>query len=187
LNGTVNLARAAIQAGVKRFVGIGTCFEYDVSEGYLKTTTPISPSTIYGACKASAFMTVSQMMAHEQKSFSWCRLFYLYGEGENEQRLVPYIRTCLSKGEKVNLTHGDQVRDYMDVSEAGRQIANTALIGLEGPINICSGSPITVAKFAYQIADSYNRPDLILLGAKADNPRDPACVFGEPNRKISEI
>jgi len=187
LKGTVNLARAAVQAGVKRFVGIGTCFEYDVSGGYLKTSTPLAPSTLYGACKASAFMTLSQLMANEQKSFSWCRLFYLYGEGENEGRLVPYIRARLSKGERVNLTHGNQVRDYMDVSEAGRQIADTALSGLEGPINICSGSPITVAKFAYQIADSYKRPDLIILGAKADNPRDPACVFGEPNRKISVI
>ena len=33
LIGSLNLARGAIQAGVKRFVGIGTCFEYDLNNG----------------------------------------------------------------------------------------------------------------------------------------------------------
>ena len=28
--------------------------------------------------------------------FAWCRLFYLYGEGENIQRLVPYLRAKLA-------------------------------------------------------------------------------------------
>ena len=27
--------------------------------------------------------------------FAWCRLFYLYGEGEDPRRLVPYVRAQL--------------------------------------------------------------------------------------------
>lgn len=184
LLGTINLARAAIDAGVKRFVGLGTCFEYDLSKRYLQTSTPLAPSTLYGACKASSFLALSRFMSREEKSFAWCRLFYLYGEGEKNGRLVPYIRAQLAKGEPAELTKGNQVRDYMDVQAAAQQIVKAALMGLEGPINICSGIPITLAKFAYQIADCYDRPDLISLGAKPDNPDDPACIFGEPHPKL---
>ena len=33
LMGSLNLAKGAVKAGVRRFVGIGTCFEYDLSKG----------------------------------------------------------------------------------------------------------------------------------------------------------
>lgn len=180
LSGTLRFARAAIDAGVNRFVGIGTCFEYDLSAGYLRPETPLAPATLYGACKASAFLTLSRLMAREQRSFAWCRLFYLFGEGEDARRLVPYIRQCLEAGETAKLTSGRQIRDYLDVRDAGRLVADAALGDAEGPINICSGIPITVGDLARRIADEYGRRDLLAFGAKADSPADPACVIGKP-------
>jgi nucleoside-diphosphate-sugar epimerase len=180
LTGTLQLAQTAIHAGVARFVGIGTCFEYDLASGYLCIDTPIAPTTLYGACKASAFLSLSQLMSREERSFAWCRLFYLYGEGESERRLVPYIRTRLAAGEPAQLTSGRQIRDYMDVREAGIRIADVALSDAQGPINICSGKPITVADLARRVADEYARQDLLLFGAQADRHDDPPCVVGEP-------
>ena len=37
LIGTLNFAKGAVAAGVRRFVGIGTCFEYDLSSGVTST------------------------------------------------------------------------------------------------------------------------------------------------------
>lgn len=185
LSGTLQLAQAATQAGVSRFVGIGTCFEHDLSAGYLRTDTPLAPTTLYGACKASAFLSLSKLLEREGRSFAWCRLFYLHGEGEDPRRLVPYIRACLTAGKTAELTSGAQIRDYMDVREAGRQIADAALGGPEGPINICSGTPITVADLACRIADEYGGRDLLAFGAKDGSLGDPACVFGEPSKFTS--
>ena len=42
LAGTLRLAQAASQAKVRRFVGIGTCFEYDFSAGLLSIDTPMT-------------------------------------------------------------------------------------------------------------------------------------------------
>ncbi len=42
LIGSLNLAKAAMLAGVKRFVGVGTCFEYDLTAGFLSVDTPIN-------------------------------------------------------------------------------------------------------------------------------------------------
>ncbi|NBE07085.1 NAD-dependent epimerase/dehydratase family protein [Paragemmobacter ruber] len=181
LSGTLRLAQAAVAAGVARFVGVGTCFEYDLDAGYLRTTTPLAPRTLYGAAKASAFLTLSRLMALEGRSFAWCRLFYLHGEGEDARRLVPHIRARLAAGEPAELTSGRQIRDFLDVAEAGRRIAKAALSGVEGPLNICSGVPVSVADLARRIADEYGRRDLLHFGARPDTPGDPPCIIGEPS------
>ncbi len=178
LSGTLTLAKACAQAGVRRFVGIGTCFEYDLNIGYLSVDTPLKPSTPYAASKAASFFALSQYFASSGVEFAWCRLFYLYGEGEDERRLVPYLRKRLSQGEAVELTSGTQVRDFLDVREAGRLIAEIAQGERQGPINVCSGKPITVRQLAEQIADEYGRRDLLRFGARPDNLVDPPCVVG---------
>ena len=47
LEGTLRLAQGAVASGVRRFAGIGTCFEYDPSGGHLGVSTPLLPATPY--------------------------------------------------------------------------------------------------------------------------------------------
>lgn len=178
LRGTLDLAKGAANVGVRRFVGIGTCFEYDLTNGRLSVLTPLLPSTPYAGAKAAAFTALSQWLPSQGIEFAWCRLFYLYGEGEHEERLVPYLRSKLAAGEPAELTSGTQVRDYLDVRDAGLMIAATALSSTQGPVNIHSGIPISVRQLAEQIADEYGRRDLLRFGARPDNPLDPPYVVG---------
>jgi nucleoside-diphosphate-sugar epimerase len=178
LKGSINLAQGALRAGVRRFVGIGTCFEYDLSAGILSTDTPLKPTTLYAGAKTALYFGLKHWLKAHSVEFVWCRLFYLYGEGEDSRRLMPYLRAKLDKSEPALLTSGSQVRDFLDVAEAGRMIAEAALSDQTGPINICSGVPITVRQLAEQIADEYGRRDLLKFGARPDNIIDPPCVIG---------
>lgn len=178
LEGTLQLARGAVAAGVKRFVGVGTCFEYDLSAGMLTTETPLKPTTPYAGSKAAVFLSLGHWLPVQSVQFAWCRLFYLFGEGEDERRLVPYLRSQLAAEKPVDLTSGNQIRDFLDIREAGRQIADVALGDRTGPVNICSGVPITVRQMAERIADEYGRRDLLRFGARPDNIIDPPCVVG---------
>ena len=178
LSGTLALAKACVQTGVRRFVGVGTCFEYDLSSGYLSIDTPLRPTTPYATAKAAAFLSLSQYFAAAGIEFAWCRLFYLYGEGEDERRLGPYLRAKLAAGESADLTSGEQIRDFMDVKDAGRMIAEVAKGRRQGPVNVCSATPVTVRKLAEQIADEYGRRDLLHFNARPDNLVDPPCVVG---------
>lgn len=180
LVGTLQMAKGVAQAGVRRFIGIGTCFEYDLAGGILSVDTPLRPLTAYAGAKAATFMTLSHWFPPQNVEFSWCRLFYLFGEGEDERRLVPYLRTKLAVGEPAELTSGKQIRDFLDVTEAGRMIVDIALKDEQGPVNICSGIPITVRQLAERIADEYGRPDLLKFGARQDNLIDPPYVVGVP-------
>lgn len=178
LTGTLQLAKGVAQAKVRRFIGIGTCFEYDLTGGMLSVDTPLRPLTPYAGAKAAAFLALSQWLPQQGVEFAWCRLFYLHGEGEDARRLVPYLRTKLMAGEPAELTSGSQIRDFLDVREAGRMIVETALCDVHGPVNICSGVPITVRQLAEQIADAYGRRDLLKFGVRPDNLIDPGCVVG---------
>lgn len=178
LIGSLNLAKGSIKAGIKRFVGIGTCFEYDLDYPELNTNAPLKPTTPYGAAKVGLFTSLLKLLHLYSIEFSWCRLFYLYGEGEDERRLIPYINKQLLKGENVELTSGEQIRDFLDVSEAGKMITEIALDNRIGAVNICSGIPITVRQLAEKIADKYGRRDLLKFGARPDNLVDPKRVVG---------
>jgi len=178
LTGTLHLAKGAAQAKVRRFIGIGTCVEYDLTGGMLSVDTPLRPLTPYAGAKAAAFMALSQWLPQQDVEFAWCRLFYLHGEGEDARRLVPYLRAKLMAREPAELTSGNQIRDFLDVREAGQMIAETALGHQQGPVNICSGVPITVRQLAEQIADEYGRRDLLKFGARPDNLTDSPCVVG---------
>lgn len=180
LEGTLDLGRACAAAGVKRLMGVGTCAEYDLTQGVLRPDTPLQPQTLYAACKAAAFLVLGNLLAGSGTRFAWCRLFYLYGEGEDPRRLVPYVRDRLAAGLPAELTSGDQVRDFLDVREAGAMIARVALSDLQGPVNICSGIPVTVRELAERIADEYGRRDLLRFGARPDNLFDPPRVVGVP-------
>ena len=178
LSGTLNLVKGASAGGIKRFIGIGTCFEYDHIDGMLSTNTPIKPLSLYAASKAATYLVISQWLSQKNIEFVWCRLFYLYGEGERAERLVPYIRSKLENNQTAELTSGTQVRDYINVSEAGSMIASMAFNKVLGCANICSGIPITIRELAEQIADEYGKRELLRFGARPDNLVDPPCVVG---------
>lgn len=178
LMGTLTLAKGAAQAKVRRFIGIGTCFEYDLTDGHLSIDTPLKPSTPYAAAKAAAYIALSKWLPTQEIEFVWCRLFYLYGEGEDSRRLVPYLRTMLESGRPAELTSGKQIRDFLDVREAGKMISQAAFSQAQGPVNICSGVPITVRTLAEKVADEYGRRDLLLFGVRRDNLVDPPFIVG---------
>lgn len=178
LEGTIRLGRVCAEVGVRRLIGVGTCFEYDLSHGMVDTNTPLLPASLYAACKVSAYQALQQFCNLHEIEFLWCRLFYIYGEGEDCRRLVPYLRSKLEAGEPAELTSGRQVRDFMNVYEVAHQLVQAVNSKEQGTQNICSGKPISVRELAEQIADEYGRRDLLKFGTRPENLLDPPYVVG---------
>ena len=179
LKGTIDLARAFALAGGRRFVGIGTCAEYATSSELITEDTPLRPSNLYAACKASAFQVLTELSKAQRISFSWCRLFYLYGDGEKDGRLVPYLLDKLCNGLEVELSSGNQVRDWLEVSAAADIIVEWAMSNRQGAFNVCSGIGVSVRDFATRLADEYGRADLLRFGRRPENPFDPPYVVAK--------
>src|ERR1700738_362447 len=58
LANSLNLARGARESGCRHFVGVGTCFEYDISTGPLSETSPTRPQTLYAAAKLALHLVL---------------------------------------------------------------------------------------------------------------------------------
>ena len=180
LIGTINLAKAMIPHSDKKFIGIGTCAEYQPANTPLSIHAPIGPINQYGACKASAQMILSSMFSQTSISFLWCRVFYLFGEGENENRLHSYIHAKMKYNQPVMLSEGNQIRDYLNVKKAASRILSEINNNKSGVINVCSGIPITIREIAEEIADQYQAKHLLKFGERQLKEFDPFCIIGIP-------
>jgi len=176
LNASLNLASHLADVGCKRFVGVGTCFEYDVSYGYLSESSPTKPLSLYAASKVALRTVLEQLSQNMGMEVAWARLFYQYGPLENERRLVPSVISSLLRGEVVKTTKGEQIRDFLHIQDVASAIWAIASSNLSGAVNIGSGQPTTVRDIITKITSILGTSHLVDWGALPYRPNDPMFV-----------
>lgn len=185
---SIELLKTFTDEGGARFVGAGTCAEYDWSYGYLsEARTPLTPRTLYGACKGAFRDIVSAHAAQTGLRAAWGRVFFLYGPGEAPERLVPSIVTSLLRDEPAQCTAGNQIRDLLSVEDVAGAFVALLESDVTGPVNIASGRPVSVAEIARAIGACMGRPELIDLGALPHRPDEPPFIVGDASRLTSEV
>jgi nucleoside-diphosphate-sugar epimerase len=177
---TLGLVRQLIESGCRHFVGAGTCIELDTDAGYLSLSTPPKPRTIYAASKHATQVLAGQLCQGTAMRFAWLRVFYLYGPGEDGRRLVPSVVRSLSCGERVALTAGEQVRDYLHVADVAEAFACVLHGEAVGPINLGGGQPVTVKHLVRTLADLMGRRDLLAFGARPTLADEPPFICADP-------
>lgn len=185
LGSSLELAVEIARLGCKRFIGVGTCFEYDTSFGYLSEHTPTRPQTLYAASKLALQLVLQRLGSVTGMEVAWARLFYQYGPYEDERRLVASVIGSLLRGQEVEVTPGGQVRDFLHVEDVAAAIWAIARSDLVGPVNVGSGRPITVRDIVSKIGEILDRPALIAFGALPYSPSDPMFVCAD-NRRLLE-
>ena len=179
LQATTALAAAALDAGCRRIVGVGTCLELGPSDVPAGEGAATNPDTLYAACKQAARL-VAEQLADGRASFAWARLFHLHGPGEDPARLVPMVAARLRRGEPVELTSGAQVRDYLRVEEMAEALALLVEADVTGTVHVCSGRPVTLRALLEGLAGVLGRPGLLRFGALPYRPGDRMNVSGAP-------
>lgn len=181
---TLSLYRAFVAAGGTRFVGAGSCAEYDWSPAAvavpLDEAAPCRPATLYGTAKDATRRLLAQAAGLEGVSFAWGRVFFLYGPGEKPGRLVSDTIARLARGEFIDTTAGTQRRDFLHVADVAGALAALADCAVAGPVNIASGEDRPLADFLGEIGRQLGQPSLLRFGARPmpiDEPaRLAACV-----------
>jgi nucleoside-diphosphate-sugar epimerase len=185
LSATLSLLQEFERAGGKRFVGAGTCAEYDWNgDLFSESKTPLRPATLYGAAKASAYLTGSAFSQTKNLSFAWGRIFNLFGPEEPPARIVPaLIRSHLS-GNPLNCSQGTQLRDFLPVSAVADAFAHICASDIQGPVNIGSGQGITLIELSEKISAAVGRKADVRFGAFRDS--GPARLVPEIERLARE-
>jgi len=161
LAASLRLARACKAI---RFVGLGTCLEYDLSAGEpcVEGETPLAPDTLYARCKHDLFEALAG-------DFAWARVFFVYGPGDRAGRLVPGMLEQFAHGERAGPKFGGLRRDYIHVDDLARQIIRIARSQAQGAINTGSGEAPTLANIFTAGARAFGRPELAQANDETGN------------------
>jgi UDP-glucuronate decarboxylase len=171
-------------AGCTDFVITGSCAEYATSLSRLREDSPVGPQTLYAASKLALQIVSSQLGAQSALRVTWARIFHLYGPFEYQARLVPAVILKLLSGEEFEATSGEQVRDYLHVSDVAAAIHTLIEHGEAGIVNVCSGKEVTVRRVIETIAEMLGRSDKVRFGAVAARNWDPPYICGDNTRLV---
>lgn len=185
---TVGLVDAAAAAGAGRFVGVGSCFEYDdATSPMVESTTPLTAATRYGRAKTAAWHLSSLAAEQHGMSSAWARPFYVLGPHENPQRVLPYVVRRVLAGEVAETSHGRQVRDFSHVADVGAAIAAIATSAVSGPVNVGLGRGVSLARLFTLAAEAAGDVRLLALGARAPGPAEAAQIVADVTRLRQEV
>lgn len=180
---SLSLARGLADAGCKRLLVAGTCAEYDWRYGFLsETLTPCEPQTLYGAAKHGLRLMLEQFCRVARMEFAWPRFFFLYGPGEQRQRLVPSVILRLLYGQKLPAIRGEQIRDFLHVEDAAAAVIAVAESGLTGSVNIGSGQPVQVRTIVETVAQIVSCSDRIIYGDSSADLAEPPMVVADVHK-----
>ncbi len=174
--------------GGRRIVVAGTCAEYDWRYGYCSEgVTPLAPTTLYGTCKNSLHLMLSEFSQQTGLSAAWGRIFFLFGPHEHPDRLVALVVSSLLRGETAPCTPGTQIRDLLYVEDVASAFVALLDSSVSGPVNIASGTPVALRDLILKIGDLQGRPDLIQLGAVPIRTDDPPLLVADVRRLRDEV
>ena len=185
---SIELVRAFSDFGGSRLVVSGTCAEYDWRYGYCtEGVTPLDPVGLYGVTKDALRRVLEGFSRERSLSWAWGRPFLLYGPGESPERLVPSAIRAMLAGEETRLSHGRQLRDFIHVEDVASALVMLLDSHVEGPVNIASGSPISIKALVCEIATLLGTSHLVRFGAIESAGRDPAVLLADVGRLTREV
>jgi FlaA1/EpsC-like NDP-sugar epimerase len=161
--GTRNLVKAAIAAKVGRFVMIST-------------DKAVNPTSVMGVSKRIAEKYVQACNGHQYTRFITTRFGNVLGSAGS---LIPLLKSQLSQGGPLTITHPEIERFFMTIPEAVQLVLQAACIGKGGDIFVLNmGTPVKITDLAEK---------LILLAGKTPGKDIPINFIGlRPGEKLYE-
>lgn len=151
--GSLRLWELARDIGCTQWIGVGSQAEYGPYGGVLTETLPTNPATAYGMAKLATGLLTCKMSEMSDMRHAWVRLLATYGPGDDPKHLIPSVIMALSAGRTPPLTKGEQIWDYVYVSDAVRALCRIAATHATGIFNLASGETSTVRNIVEILRD----------------------------------
>lgn len=173
-----------IEAGLPSLLVTGTCFEYGMQSGALSEEVKPCPNNPYGYAKDALRQHLEFLKSVKPFHLAWGRLFYMYGEGQPGSSLYSKLKDAVLRGDTVfDMSGGEQLRDYLPVTEVARGIVRLALSGSDiGTVNICAGKPISVRRLVEQWLMENNWEMQLNLGYYPYPDYEPMAFWGDATK-----
>lgn len=175
---------ACLSSGLSRLVVTGTCFEYGMTEGQISEEVQAKPTTQYGLAKDLLRRHLENLKMSYPFQLAWLRLFYLYGPGQAKTSLYSLLTNAIRRRDSAfDMSGGEQVRDFMSIRDAARDIVNISLLPIDaGVVNVCSGVPTTVRKLTQRWISEMNSSISVNLGRIPYSEIEPMSFWGDRSK-----
>lgn len=132
--GTLNMAQAAIGAGVHRFV-------------LISTDKAVRPTNVMGATKRMAELVLQALAAGQSSTcLSMVRFGNVLGSSGS---VVPLFRRQLAAGGPLTVTHAEVTRYFMTIPEAAQLVLQAGAMGQGGDVFVLDmGEPVKIIDLA---------------------------------------
>ncbi|KUO72730.1 MAG: CDP-abequose synthase [Clostridia bacterium BRH_c25] len=110
--GTINLLKAVIDVGCKKFINTGTSMQYGNKLMPIREIEHYSPSNIYGSTKGAAVMIAHQIATENDINIATIIPFGVFGENEGSHKFFPHVILSVLGGKSIELSPCEQYRDY---------------------------------------------------------------------------
>ena len=163
--GSLELMRIAAASGASLFLNLGSCVEYGVYQVPVRETDAVQPTNLYGTAKYAVELLGEKLGPRLGLRFASFRLFWAYGPGDDDARLVPSLYRKLLSGKRHAMTAGEQLWDFLyieDVIDALVKVATTP--EASGIFNLGSGNPVSIRSVAQIVGAHLGREDLLGFG-----------------------
>jgi nucleoside-diphosphate-sugar epimerase len=156
----------------KKIICTGSCWEYGQNQGKVSEDFPIRPSNAFTAAKNALYWLGREIAKESNVIFIWTRLFYVYGPGQRENSLIPYIIKCVKEGKELKIKIPSARNDFIYVEDVAKAIVAILENCNQSTVyNIGSGYSTSIQdiiKIAYSKLNLQYKPKDKVF--KSDNP-----------------
>lgn len=136
---SITLFSAFHKAGGRTIVSTGSCAEYtDSNETLYETESDASPNTLYGTAKLSLKNVASAWALEHSVDFRWARIFFAYGPGMPNAKLIPSLIRSLNGTEPLFSVNASDRRDFIYIDDIAKAILCLLASPKNGTFNVCS-------------------------------------------------
>jgi len=157
----------AASHGVDKIISLGSQAEYGQYKEMASENLVPQPLDAYGAVKLLTLNYLQSFARRTKIEWYWIRVFSVFGRGEKDNWIIPYVIKKLKKNEKIELTDGKQVYDYLHIDDFVKNFIKilTSRSDKSGIYNLCSGEGIEIKNLLIQIAEHFpNSKSLLKFG-----------------------
>ena len=118
----LNLFEELAGIGCKKIICTGSCWEYGKNHGEISEDLPVKSSNAFTAAKNALHCLGREIAKENNMQFIWTRLFYVYGPGQRENSLIPYIIKCVKEGKDAKIKTPSARNDFIYVEDVAKAI-----------------------------------------------------------------